>query len=106
MYSNTRPVSVIIAYVAGICTGGLLAVFVIREMVPLRDHVWVVIISGILASPIFVLLVLWYFRVVRECRKAFGEKGGAIVTSLLTFIVVSLSIVFLLIAGLLFSAVA
>jgi len=102
---QSRTLSLLVAFVLGVCVGGFGAVTVVREAVPLRDHVYAIGLSLLTGGPIVLFLLLWYLRTVRSCRKLFGDKGGRVVGSILAFIVVSLALVFMIILGIFYAAV-
>lgn len=85
--------------------GAFVAVIVIREAVPLRDHYIAIIICSVFASIIVFGLILWYLKVVNSCRKAFGEKGGTIINTIMSFLLVSISLLYILVVGIFYMAI-
>lgn len=102
----SRTLSLSLAFVLGVCVGGFGAVTVVREAVPLRAHVYAIGLSLIFGLPILLFLFAWYLRTVARCRKLFGDKGGNVVGSILAFIVISLALLFVIVVGIFYAAVA
>ncbi len=90
----------------GVAVGSFAAVTVVREAIPLRDHVWAIGISVASAVPILVALTFWYLRVVRACRRVLGERGGEVINAILTFQVVSTVLLFLILMSIFYAAIA
>lgn len=90
----------------GLCFGGLMAVTVVREAIPLRDHVWSIGISLLTGVPILYILYRWYKSLLKSVRLVLGEKGGAVVSSILTFQIVAMTIIFLIVISILYAAIA
>jgi hypothetical protein len=63
-------------------------------------------IISALGSVILLVIIGWYFRVIRVCQTAFGEKGGGVINSLLSFLVVSTALMFMVIVGIFYAAIA
>jgi len=90
----------------GVLLGGFGAVTIIREAVPLREHFYTVVTCIIFTIPIFIILLIWYTKVTNTCRVILGEKGGRLISSIITFLLISIIVVFILIMGIFFSAIA
>ncbi len=90
----------------GLCFGGFMAVAVVREAVPLRDHAWSIGISLLTGVPIFYLLYRWYKTLLHSVRTVLGEKGGAVISSIVTFQIVAMTIIFLIVISILYAAIA
>ena len=93
-------------FIFGLCFGGLMAVTVVREAVPLRDHAWSIGLSLLAGAPIFYLLYRWYNALLKSVRQALGEKGSAVIGSILTFQIVAMTIIFLIVISILYAAIA
>ena len=102
---QSRAVSLATAFAFGVCVGGFGAVTVIREAVPLRDHVYAIGLSLLFGFPILSFLFVWYLKTMNNCKRVFGEKGGKIVGSLLAFLVVSVALFFVVVLGIFYAAV-
>lgn len=92
-------------FFSGVAVGGFLAVTVVREAVPLRDHVWVIGICVACAVPILGGLIYWYFRVIAACRRVLGAKGGEMINTILTFQLVSTAVVIMILMSIFYAAI-
>lgn len=90
----------------GLAVGGFFAVVVVREAVPLRDHVWMIGMSMAAGSPIIAALLYWYFRLARAMRTTLGPKGGALIAQILGFQIVSTILVFIVLLSIFYAAIA
>jgi hypothetical protein len=104
--NNSRIFANLAIFSFGLTVGGFAAVTVVREAVPLRDHVWAIGISLVLAVPILVGLTFWYLRVVNACRRVLGAKGGEVINAILTFQVVSNVLLLLILMSIFYAAIA
>lgn len=98
--------SIIGSFVVGLFLGSFAAITVIRESVPLRDHIFLTITYVVCFIPILVVLLLWYIHMTKELRESLGEKGSKIFTQLITFLLVAEVILFIFVAGFFFTAIA
>ena len=89
----------------GLSVGGFTTVAVIREAVPLRDHVWAIGLSLVTGAPVIFLMFLWYRSLIKSLLLAFGQKGGSIISSILTFQIVATILIFLVIVSIFFAAI-
>ena len=96
----------IIFFVLGVLFGGFVSLTVLREAIPLRSHVYMIAITGISIIPLSIALFVWYLNILKSVNRAFGTKGGNIIGTLLTFIVVTNIIVFIVVTALFFAAIA
>jgi len=103
---NKSLSSVIFAFCFGVAFGTFFTIIVIREAVPLREHYVALVVCSILAFIIITVLIWWYFRVINASRKAFGEKGGGIINTILSFLLVSIVLIFVLVVGIFYAAIA
>ena len=94
------------SFAFGLAVGGLASVTVVREAIPLREHVWAIGLSLAMGVPIFFLLFLWYKSLLKSIRTVLGEKGGTVISSILTFQVVTTAMLFLLIVSIFYAAIA
>ncbi len=90
----------------GTVFGSFFATIVIREAVPLRDHYVMIIISFVSSAILMLGLLFWYFKVVNSCKKVFGEKGGGMISSIMSFLLVSIGIFYLLVVSIFYMAIA
>jgi len=90
----------------GLAVGGFGAVTVVREAVPLQNHVWMIGISLACAAPILIGLMIWYLRVVNICRQMLGPKGGQMINAVLTFQLVSNALLILILMSIFYAAIA
>jgi len=104
--NNNLFKSTIFAFCFGVVVGCFVATIVIREAVPLRDHYQVIIISSIFAVIIGAALIMWYFKVVNVCYKVLGNKGGGMINTIMSFLLVSIVLIFLLVVGIFYAAIA
>jgi hypothetical protein len=95
----------ILIFFAGFCIGGFLAVTVIREALPLRDHIVIIVIYALYIIPIIVALSYWYIKIIKSCRQMFGEEKGSFVGTILSFILLSVLVIFILVIGMYYTAV-
>jgi hypothetical protein len=98
--------TIILTFCFGVFVGGFLSIVVIREAIPLRDHYLMIGIISAAGSIVVLVLIGWYFRVIKICRTAFGDKGGGVINSLLSFLVVSTALMFMVIVGIFYAAIA
>jgi hypothetical protein len=98
--------STIFAFCFGVVVGSFIATIVIREAIPLRDHYKVIILTSIFAMIIVAALIIWYFKVVNGCYKVLGPKGGGMINTILSFLLVSIVLLFLLVVGIFYAAIA
>jgi uncharacterized Tic20 family protein len=89
----------------GIAVGGLTAVTVVREAMPLRDHAWVIGLSIVFALPILGGLIVWYLRIIEACRRVLGAKGGEMINAILTFQLVSIFLLFTILMSIFYAAI-
>lgn len=92
-------------FVFGMATGGFFAVTVVREAVPLRDHVWMIGITLAAGFPIIVGLIWWYMLLVRHTVRALGSKGGQLISHILAFQLASTVIIVALLLSFFYAAV-
>ena len=95
-----------LGFVFGFCLGGFLAVTVVREAIPLRDHAWAIGLSLLTGAPIMVILYMWFKALLKKVRLVLGEKGGDVISSIVTFQLVALLIIFLIVISILYAAIA
>lgn len=104
--NNKSLLSVIFTFCFGVAFGTFFTIIVIREAVPLREHYVAMAACSILALIITAGLIFWYFKVINASRKAFGEKGGGIINTILSFLLVSIVLIFVLVVGIFYAAIA
>lgn len=104
--NNNTLASTIFTFCFGAVVGGFIAVIAIREAIPLRDHYMAILISSILAVVIVTALIIWYLKVVKICYKVLGAKGGSMINTILSFLLVSIVLLFLLVVGIFYAAIA
>ena len=90
----------------GTVFGSFFATIVIREAVPLRDHYVMIIISFVSSAILMLGLLFWYFKVVNSCKKVFGEKGGGMINIIMSFLLVSIGIFYVLVVSIFYMAIA
>ena len=93
-------------FLLGLLLGVFVTVAVIREALPLRDHVIIIGIYLLTALPVLIILFAYYLSTISYLKEAVGTKAGEIVGRVLTFFLVSLLVFSILFLGLLFSAIA
>lgn len=93
-----------LAFLFGLAMGTMGAVTVVREAVPLRNHVVMIGIYLAGAVPMVLIVFFWYLHVVRTFRKLLGEKAGALVSNFTTLVFVGLFVMYLLVVGLFYAA--
>lgn len=96
----------IFVFLFGLSVGGFFAVAVVREAVPLSNHVWAIGFSLLFGIPIIGGLVFWHLQLIKACRKAFGPKGGEIISHILSYQVVSMFLVMVIVISIMFAAIA
>lgn len=104
--NNRNVSSPIFSFCFGVVFGTFLTIIVIREAFPLRDHYVALVVCSILAVIIASVLIFWYFKVINASRAAFGEKGGGIINTILSFLLVSIVLIFVLVVGIFYAAIA
>jgi hypothetical protein len=104
--NNSKILANFAIFAFGLAVGSFAAVTVVREAVPLRDHVWAIAISVVCAVPILIALAFWYLRVVSACRRVLGVKGGEVITAILTFQIVSNVLLLLILMSIFYAAIA
>jgi len=104
--SNSTILKILAVFSFGMVVGGFGAVTVVREAVPLQNHVWMIAISLACAAPILIGLVVWYLRVVNVCRQMLGPKGGEMINAILTFQLVSNALLVLILMSIFYAAIA
>jgi hypothetical protein len=104
--NNSKIIASLGIFAFGVAVGSFAAVTVIREAVPLRDHVWAIAISVASAVPILIALTVWYLRVVSACRRVLGAKGGEVINGILTFQMVSTALLILILMSIFYAAIA
>jgi hypothetical protein len=102
---DSKIFSRILIFFTGFCIGGFLAVTVIREALPLRDHIVIIVIYTLYIIPIIVALTYWYIKIVKSCRQMFGEEKGSFVGTIISFIWISVLVIFVLVIGMYYTAV-
>ncbi len=104
---NDRSVfSSIAIFCFGTVLGGFVATVVIREAVPLRDHYLAIIISFVCSGVLIAGLIAWYFKVIKACKVAFGEKGGSIINTIMSFLLVSVCLLYIIVVSIFYMAIA
>lgn len=98
--------SLIGAFVLGVFLGGFASITMIREAVPLRDHIYLTATFIGAFIPILIVMWFWFLSVARQLEKGIGEKGGRIFTQVLSFLLVAEVILFIFVAGFYFTAIA
>lgn len=104
--NNKSLMSTIFSFCFGAAFGTFFTIIVIREAFPLREHYIALAACSILAVIISSVLIFWYFRVINASRKAFGERGGGIINTILSFLLVSIILIFVLVVGIFYAAIA
>ncbi len=94
------------SFVVGLFLGSFAAITLIREAVPLRSHIYLTLTFVGAFIPILIVLWLWFVAIVRELRKALGEKAGKLLLHLIAFLLVAEVILFIFVAGFYFTAIA
>ncbi|MBC8184186.1 hypothetical protein H8E88_24090 [candidate division KSB1 bacterium] len=102
---DNKIFSKILLFFSGFCLGGFLAVSIIREALPLRDHVVIIVIYVIYLIPIIIALTYWYVKIIQSCRQMFGEEKGSFIGTILSFILLSVLVIFILVIGMYYTAV-
>ncbi len=95
----------LLTFFFGVMTGGFFAVAVVREAVPLRDHVWMIGLTLLFGAPILVMLGMWYFRLMETVKQAMGPKGGEVIGQILSFQLASFILFALIFIVILYAAV-
>jgi len=103
---QTRITQTMLGFVFGFCLGGFLAVTVVREAIPLRDHVWAIGLALLTGTPIVVIMYIWFKSLLKKVRMVLGEKGGDMISAILTFQVVAMLLIFLIVISILYAAIA
>ena len=98
--------SIIGALVVGLFLGSFAAITVIRESVPLRDHIFVTLTFVGAFIPILIVMWFWFLSISRLLSKNLGAKGGNLFTQVLAFLLVAEVILFIFVAGFYFTAIA
>lgn len=96
----------IIFFVLGVLFGGFVSLTVLREAIPLRSHIYMIAITTISIIPLSIALFVWYLNILKTVKKTFGQKGGNIIGTLLSFIVVTNILIFVVVTALFFAAIA
>jgi uncharacterized Tic20 family protein len=104
--NNSKILGTLGIFFFGLAVGGFAAVTVVREAVPLRDHVWAIGISIACAVPILIGLIVWYLRVTEACRRVLGAKGGEMINAILTFQLISNCLLLLILMSIFYAAIA
>lgn len=104
--NNSKVLTNFGIFLFGVAVGSFTAVTVVREAIPLRDHVWAIGISVATAVPILIALAFWYLRVVNACRRVLGVKGGEVINAILTFQIVSNALLLLILMSIFYAAIA
>ena len=94
------------AFVVGLFLGVFASVTLIREAVPLRNHIYVTATFVGAFIPILIVMWLWFLSVSKLLEKGLGEKGGKIFSQILAFLLVAEVILFIFVAGFYFTAIA
>ena len=102
---DNKIISRILIFLAGFCLGGFIAVSIIREALPLRDHAYIIVIYTIYTIPIIVALAYWYVKIIKSCNQIFGEDKGSFIGTILSFILLSVLVIFILVIGMYYTAV-
>ena len=93
-------------FLLGVCLGTFLTVTIIREALPLKQHFPVVVIYTLCITPIFLILFFWYLHIIKVIRHVFGSKEGEAIILIILFLIVTTVLVFSLLSGLFFFAIA
>lgn len=103
---QARVTQTMLGFVFGFSLGGFLAVTVVREAVPLRDHVWAIGLALLTGAPIIAIMFIWFKSLLKKVRVVLGEKGGDVISAILTFQIVASMIIFLIVVAILYAAIA
>ena len=103
---QARVTQTMLGFIFGFCMGGFLAVTVVRESIPLRDHVWAIGLALLTGVPMITLMYMWFKSLLRKVRLILGEKGGDVISSIVTFQIVAMLIIFLIVISILYAAIA
>ncbi|RKY75944.1 hypothetical protein DRQ12_10995 [candidate division KSB1 bacterium] len=106
MQQRSNILSNVLIFLMGLLLGGFGAVTVVREAVPLRDHFYAIVIYSLFTIPVLLILLVWYMRVVKTCKAILGEKGGKLISSIMSFLLIATIVLFILIVGIFFTAIA
>lgn len=104
--TNNKILSFVFSFCFGVIVGAFMATIIVREAVPLRDHFKVILLASSLGAVIFLGLLFWYLKVVSTCKKAFGEKGGRVISNIISFVVVSTILGFIVVVAIFYAAIA
>lgn len=96
----------LLVFFFGLAVGGFFAVTVVREAVPLKSHVWMIGLSVLFGGPIVLIIVFWYMRLMGSVKQILGQKGGDIVSQILSFQIVSMVLIVLILISVLYAAIA
>jgi hypothetical protein len=101
---GSKVFSKIAIFIFGFCLGGFISVSIIREAVPLRDHVYVIGIYIIYILPIIAALFFWHKSIIKAGMEIFGEEKGDFLGTIFTFIDVSILVILILVIGIFYSS--
>ena len=102
---DSKIFSRVLIFFAGFCLGGFIAVTVIREALPLRDHVVIIVIYTLYVIPIIIALTFWYLKIIKSCRQMYGEEKGSFIGTIISFIWISVLVIFILVIGIYYTEV-
>ena len=96
----------VISYILGLLLGIFLSLTILREALPLKSHIYMISIASISLIPTFIALFLWYLHILKGLKKKLGQKGGELIGTLLTFIIVTNILIFVIVSAIFFAAIA
>ena len=106
MVDKKNMIYLLLSFVLGLLLGNFLSLTILREAVPLRNHIYMIGFASISIIPIFIFLVVWYYQILRSLEKLIGSKGGHLIGIILAFIVVTNILIFVTVSAIFFAAVA
>ena len=95
----------LVIFLFGIIIGVLGAVTLRHEIWPLANRVGILIYYTSAALVIFLIMVFWYFHIMRSLKKNLNEPMFSTIVKLFNFLIVYLSILVVLGGGLMFVAI-
>ncbi|MFQ5822510.1 MAG: hypothetical protein ACE5JB_00455 [bacterium] len=100
--SKFSIIAVISAFLVGMFSGAFAIITFRHEIWPISGHVKEMALYVISSVPIFVILLMWYLKVIKFCGKVLGEGLGRLINAILSFVLVTLILLFAVIIGIFF----
>lgn len=103
--SKSYVATIVSAFVIGMLSGIFGVITFRHEIWPIAGHVKEMTLYVVSVVPIFLILFIWYMKIIESSKKVFGRSLGELINAILSFLLVTLILLFAVIIGIFFVVV-